>query len=288
MTRRHLRMPAGTGAPEPPRGLGPSSASATQGRRWRPDGRGAVARIGVMTPDFDPVPESEIWAMAPVGVSVHVSRVPWNSQRGRLPALAIEQARAFTAPPHVDRAVELLAAASPYAILYAFTSSSYVLEAKEEEALRARLERRGGGVPILLTCSAGVSALRVLGAKRVAVVHPPWFSAQLNARGKRYYQAHGFKVVLCAPMSPPRPFTEVPASELFDWARTNVPRQADAVFIAGNGLRAVGVIHALEKSLRRPVLTANQVLLWQALRRAGVARRVIQYGRIFRAGTSAP
>ncbi len=254
---------------------------------WRPDGLGALVRLGVLTPDSDPVPESELWAMSPAGVSVHVSRVPWNRQpRGRAPALAHEQARAFGAPPHVDNAIELLAAVSPHVILYAFTSGSYLLDAKEEEALRVRLEQRGGGVPILLTCSAGVSALRVLGAKRVAIVHPPWFSAQLNARGEQYYQARGFELVFCAPMNPARPFTEVPASEVFDWVRTNVPRQAEAVFIAGNGLRAVGVIQALEKSLRRPVLTANQVLLWQALQRVGAAGRVAQYGRIFRAGAS--
>ena len=285
MSRRHLRTPIGFGATEPAPGLRPSSASATQGGRWRPDGLGALVRIGVLTPDFDPVPESELWAMAPTGVSVHVSRVPWNRQsRGSAPALALEQARTFAAPPHVDSAVELLAAVSPQVILYAFTSSSYVLEAKEEEALRARLEQRGGGVPVLLTCTAGVSALRVLGARRIAVVHPPWFPTQLNASGEQYYQVRGFEAVFCAPMSPARPFTEVPASEVFDWAQANAPRRAEAVFIAGNGLRAVGVIQALEKSLRRPVLTANQVLLWQALQRVGAAERVPQYGRIFRAG----
>src|SRR5215207_2739375 len=43
---------------------------------WRPDGVGSVARIGVLTPDFDPVPESEMAAMAPHGVSIHAARVP--------------------------------------------------------------------------------------------------------------------------------------------------------------------------------------------------------------------
>lgn len=70
------------------------------------------------------------------------------------------------------------------------------------------------------------------------------------------------------------------------WPRPlpNVPPQADAAFIAGNGLRAVGMIDALEESLRRPVLTANQVLLWRALQGVGAAARVTQYGRIFRVG----
>lgn len=275
MNRRHLLMLAGASALAPS-GLRPSSVPATQAGRWRPDGLGALLRIGVLTPDFDPVPESELCAMAPPGVSVHASRVPWN-----------RQARAFAEPPHVDTAVEQLAGVPPQVTLYAFTSSSYVLEALEEDALRVRLEQRGGGVPIILTCSAGMAALRAVGAQRVAVIHPPWFSAELNASGGQYYQTRGFEVVLCACMKPARSFTEVSTSEVFDWTRANVPRQADAVFIAGNGLRAVGAIHALEESLRRPVLTANQVLLWQALQRVGAAARVTQYGRVFRAATPA-
>ena len=41
---------------------------------WQPDGSGWRARIGVLTPHFDPVPESEFWTMAPEGVSVHAAR----------------------------------------------------------------------------------------------------------------------------------------------------------------------------------------------------------------------
>lgn len=275
MNRRHFLMLAGASALAPS-AMGSPSAQPTQSGRWQPDGLGALLRIGVLTPDFDPVPESELCAMAPPGVSVHVSRVPWN-----------RQARAFAEPPHVDSAVERLAGVPPQVTLYAFSSSSYVLEAREEDAMRARLEQRGGGVPILLTCPSGIAALRVLGAQRLAVIHPPWFSAELNARGEQYYQAGGFEVTLCASMKPERPFTEVAASEVFDWTKANVPRHSDAVFIAGNGLRAVGAIHALEESLRRPVLTANQVLLWRALQRIGAAPRVTQYGRVFRAPTPA-
>ena len=50
----------------------------TQRSHWQPDGVGSLARMGVLTPDFDPVPESEMWAMAPHGVSVHASRVTWE------------------------------------------------------------------------------------------------------------------------------------------------------------------------------------------------------------------
>jgi maleate isomerase len=40
-----------------------------------PDGLGYRARIGLLTPNDDAVPESEFWTMAPKGVSVYVGRV---------------------------------------------------------------------------------------------------------------------------------------------------------------------------------------------------------------------
>src|SRR5712692_5669074 len=201
---------------------------AAQRTQWQPDGAGSLARIGVLTPDDDPVPESEMGVMAPQGVSIHASRVAWN-----------HEARSFAEPPHIDNAVELLARLAPRVILYAFTSSSYVLGAEADDALRARLEKRAGGIPVILTCVAALEALRILGARRVALIHPPWFSEEVNGKGMDYFRA-----------------------QVYEGVRAHVPRQAEAVFIGGNGLRAIGTIHALEESLHRPVLTANQVALW--------------------------
>jgi maleate isomerase len=45
---------------------------------WKPDGSGWRARIGVLTHDDNTVSESEFWAMAPDGVSVHAARVPFS------------------------------------------------------------------------------------------------------------------------------------------------------------------------------------------------------------------
>ena len=61
-----------------------------------------------------------------------------------------------------------------------------------------------------------------------------------------------------------------------------MPAAAEAVVIGGNGFRAVGTIAALERQLERPVLTANQALLWAALRAAGASTAAVSgYGRIF-------
>jgi maleate isomerase len=89
----------------------------------------------------------------------------------------------------------------------------------------------------------------------------------------------GFSVA--QPADPLRKFAEVYPAELYEFARTQVPTEAEAVLFSGNGFRAIGVIAALEEDLGRPVLTANQVAFWYALRQAGVRAPVNGYGRLF-------
>ena len=190
-------------------------------------------------------------------------------------------ARGYTEAPHVDNAVDRLAELAPGAILFGFSSSSYFIERQEENELLTRLERRVAGTKLILLTLATVDALRVLQINRVAIMHPPWFSSDTNANGELYYRGHGFDVVRCERMTPARRFTEVQPAEVFDRAKALVSRDAEALVIAGNGLRSVGTIAALETELKRPVVTANQVLLWAALRHLGGANTVTRYGRLF-------
>jgi maleate isomerase len=251
---------------------------------WQPDGAGWRARIGVLTPHHDPVPESEFQAMAPPGVSVHAARVPLGvvGPDGRVtrqggPGMA----RAFAEPPHVDAAAALLAAIPPHVVVYAFTSSSHVLGADADAALKARLEERTGGIPVVVSTSAACLALRAVGAQRMALIHPPWFSDELDRRGAEYFRGQSFEVVHHGPAPFRGDFGEVHPAQIYEWARRVVPASAEAVFIGGNGLRAVGAIRALEEDLGRPVLSANQVVFWRALRLAGVRAPVGGYGRLF-------
>jgi maleate isomerase len=256
-------------------GCASPNAMQSKGPVWRPDGKGSLARFGILTPHFDPVPETEITAMAPPGVSIHAARVQWSGG-----------ARAFAEPPYVDEAVAELAGAGPRnlnpgAILFAFTSSSYALGAAAEDAVRARLEQKANGIPVIFASQAAKAALNLLGAKRICLIHPPWWSESSNEQGARYFRAQGFEVVECVRMTPERSFAEVDPQEVFAFVVEHAPESAEAVFIGGNGMRSAGAIEALEERLKRPVIAANQVLLWDALRRIGSAGLVRGYGSIF-------
>ena len=87
--------------------------------------------------------------------------------------IAHDAVRAFADPPLVDDATKLLAAAPLHAVAFAFTSSSYVRGAPDDAALKARLEARTKGIPVVVTCAAAVSALTALGVKRLVSL-PRW------------------------------------------------------------------------------------------------------------------
>jgi maleate isomerase len=258
-----------------------ATAAGSDRNSWQPDGLGYRARIGLLTPNDDAVPESEFWTLAPEGVSVHVSRV------------LLVDTRTFSDPPHPDDATAHLAALPMQAIVFAFTTTGYILGPDGERALTARLEKSSNRIPVVLSCPAAVAAFRAVGARRIALIHPPWFTDDEQQLGVAYFKNQGFDVVyanqmrlrgfsIAKPDDPLRKFTEVYPGELYAWARTQVPAEAEAILFSGNGFRVIGVIAALEEDLGRPVLTANQVAFWYALRQAGVHTRVNGYGRLFR------
>jgi maleate isomerase len=251
---------------------------------WRADGWEAKWRLGVLTPLADRGPESELNAMAPPEIGVHAARVPFAAMApgGTMePTIPLAPVRAFAEPPHIDEATEALAMIPIQAIGVGFTSSAYVIGAQGEEAMLDRLRARANGLPVVATGEAAVRALRTLGSRRVALVDPPWFDAELNSLGRAYYESAGFEVVFSSPCGLPSDQSLIQPGELFDWVVAHVTEGADAVMIGGNGFRAVGVIEALESKLGRPVLTANQVLLWAMLGAAGATVDITGYGRLF-------
>jgi maleate isomerase len=116
---------------------------------------------------------------------------------------------------------------------------------------------------------------------RLGLVDPPWFSPELNRMGAEYFRSQQIDVVYAAPAALPSSQHDQHPGRLYEWVRAQVPASAEVVLIGGNGFRAVGAIEALEEDLGRPVLTANQVTFWSALRHAGVCAPVAHYGRIF-------
>jgi maleate isomerase len=241
-----------------------------------------VLRVGVLTPHAAVGPEAEFPAMAPGRVVTCVARV---SAEGAAPDLRANPTtasglRALATPHVLDEPADLLGRGVLDAIVYASTSSAYAIGLDTEAAVVSRLSRRTG-MPVIATCASAVLALRVLEVQRIALVHPPWFDAELNELGAAYFQSARFEVVSTQSAALSQDPRRVEAAAVYEWTSRHVDDEAEAVFIGGNGFRAAGAIEALEDAIDRPVLTANQVLLWNLLARARTKVDVSSFGRLF-------
>ena len=69
---------------------------------------------------------------------------------------------------------------------------------------------------------------------------------------------------------------------IYSLARRVAVDRAEAVFLSCTGLDAIDLIEDMERDLGRPVLTANQVTMWNALRLAGVSTRGLErFGALY-------
>jgi maleate isomerase len=62
----------------------------------------------------------------------------------------------------------------------------------------------------------------------------------------------------------------VPSEQVADLARSVDDPAADAVFLSCTNLHTFDLVPMLELEFGKPVLTANQVTMWGALRKAGL------------------
>lgn len=223
--------------------------------------------------------------MAPPEVSIHGGRLHFAAMRAggemdeKIPHNPVES---FTQTPVLDQTLAALAEAPLSALALGFTSSAYKHGPQGERQLIERLAPQARGLPIVSTCLSAEHALAKLGARRIAIVNPAWFDAELDRQGAEYFEAQGFEVVHHAPCGLPSGQTHVTPPALYDWiSGIAASHSIDAVFVGGNGQRAIGVVDTVERNLGVDMITANQVIFWDALEKAGETAPIRGYGRLF-------
>jgi maleate isomerase len=240
-----------------------------------------VIRIGVLTPHELPGPEVEFAAMAPGRLVTYVVRVTGATDAGGSGGpVSAAALGTLTTAPLLDRAAEQVLTDPVDVIGYASTTSAYTVGFDGEMAMVVRLSQLTGR-PVAATCASAVHALRVLQVERVALIGAPWFAAEFNELGAAYFASQGFEVVASESAGLSQDPRAVEPATVCEWAVRHVADAAQAVFIGGNGFRASGAIEALETAIGRPVLTSNQVLLWQLLAHTDDTFEINGYGKLF-------
>ncbi|MFN2495364.1 MAG: maleate cis-trans isomerase [Pseudonocardiaceae bacterium] len=153
-------------------------------------------------------------------------------------------------------------------IIWACTSGSFVFGWEGAQRQVAAL-RRIAGVPASSTSFAFTDAARALGVRRVAVA-----ATYPGGVAERFVEFLARAGVVVVRLSSRGIFTAAEVGTLdredvLDFAEANDHPHADAVLLPDTALHTVAWLDELEARVAKPVLTANQVSLWQGLRLAG-------------------
>ena len=164
--------------------------------------------------------------------------------------------------------------------MWACTSGSFVygLDGAEEQA------RQLGsylGVPASSTSLAFVRALQTLGISRVAVAatYPQDLAAAfvdfLGQGGIHVVQLDSLGIWTAVEVGAVGP------EQVIEFVRANNHPDAEAILIPDTALHTIGFLPALDEATGKPVLTANQVTMWQALQLGGRVQRQGGFGKLF-------
>jgi maleate isomerase len=144
------------------------------------------------------------------------------------------------------------------------------------------------GIPVTTSITAQLDALKILGAGKVACVHP-FDSGTPDSVYDRlfgdYLDANGYDMVGIAGADRPAvDLGRIPAETPLGLARDlkMAHPEADTLYFPCPHWAVADIIEPLEDELGVTVVTALQAIVWDALRRCGVDEPIAGYGRLLR------
>lgn len=157
-----------------------------------------------------------------------------------------------------------LVSAGADVVIWACTSGSFVFGREGARRQAAQLSE-ALGVPASSTALAFEAAVRAIEVRRVAVAAT--YPHDVTLRFAEFLSAAGIEVLALshADILTAAEVGTLNRQQVLDLACNGDHPQADALLIPDTALHSIDLISELERRLRKPVLTANQVSVWQAL-----------------------
>lgn len=196
-------------------------------------------------------------------------------------AHTVEALSEMGSQPRILEGARRLAEHGPSAAVWSSTSASFVLGWEGARAQAAAL-REALGVPASTTALAFVEAAAALGVRRVAVAatYPEDIARRfvefLDGAEIEALRVGSRGIVTAAEVG------TLGREEVIGFVSENDHAEAEAVLVPDTALHSARWIGDLEAAVGKPVLTANQVTFWEAMRICGSPGPQQGLGALFR------
>jgi maleate isomerase len=166
-------------------------------------------------------------------------------------------------------------------LVYGCTTGSLIGGLGFDLKLAGKLESLSG-LPVVTTARAVIEALERLKVSNIVVATP--YIDSLNIKEKEFLEGNGFKILKIKGLNIRRN-TDIGRQDptvAYRLVKEVFIQEAEAVFISCTNFRTIEVIDALEKDLKKPVVTSNQATMWATLRKLGISESIDGYGKLLK------
>jgi maleate isomerase len=225
-----------------------------------PEFEGPIAQrgIGIIAP-FDLALERELWRWAPLEVSLHLARTPYEPV-----PVSLEMAELVSERRHLMTATRDVMHVEPEVVAYLCTSGSFIKGIAHERKLCDAI-CEAGAQHAITTSGALLEAIEHLELSKVSVITP--YDAALTERLHSFLHEAGTDVVRSDHLGLGGGIWKVNYRTIAERIIAADDPKSEAIFVSCTNLPTYDVIAPLEAELGKPVLTANQLTIWACLGR---------------------
>ena len=237
-----------------------------------------LKRIGLIVPSSNTNVEPDCMMLCPPGVTIHSSRsggydvetIPDSAEMRRFVRQSIDK----NCKDLMDARVDVIA--------YGCTSATLSDGPEFDSAFCRRLMDLTGR-PAVTTAGALVEAIQHIGASKVAFTSP--YVKALSTESVKYLKDSNIDVVTEVVFDRELNSLEQNAltpQDAYEMALKADHPDAQAIVVSCTDYRALEAIPAIEASLKKPVITSNQALMFVCLKRLNIPYgNLIEGGRLF-------
>jgi maleate cis-trans isomerase len=225
------------------------------------------AHYGLIVPSSNRMAEPHAARFNPQGVVAHATRIRMTGQH----FMDLDELL-----PKVAEASEVLADATCNSIIFHCTANSMAEGLAGEKRIAGAIEK-ATGLTAATTASATMAAFEKLNAKRVVLVSP--YTRPNHEHEIEFLEEAGCEIVgeRNLGLNGSEAYSAMPASDWVETLRGMKNDKADVYFASCANIRAIEALEEMEDILD---VTSNQLVIWQALRLAGINDSIPGLGRL--------
>jgi len=229
-------------------------------------------RIGLMLPSPNITMEPEFYAMSPRRVTTHTTRMYLTEVKYEDWMNMIDT---------ISRPAKELATAGVDVILFGCTGASFAKGPGYDKEVSKKINEVTPDTPAITTSTAVLEALEAMKVKKVAIGTP--YPDEIGNMAKYFLNGNGYDVTRVKNLGILNGLEigKLSSQTAFHTGRDLSTDDAEAIFLSCTNWHTIDIIEKLEKEIKKPVISSNQVSMWAALRRIGWKGKIRGFGSLF-------